>query len=76
MNRKNTEIRRTPYFYRVARQLSEFIAGLPLSAQDNNELVKLMVQQVEAAECGAYSCGFGDGEKASKWKNSHNLRKM
>lgn len=51
-------IERTPDFFQVAQQLSEFIHGLPLDQPTNDRLVALMVDQVQQAERGAFAHGF------------------
>lgn len=54
-------IERTPYFFQVAQQLSEFIYGLQLDQPTNDRLVALMVDQVQQAEKGAFAHGFRTG---------------
>jgi hypothetical protein len=54
-------IERTPDFFQVAQQLSEFIYGLPLDQPTNDRLVALMVDQVQQAEKGAFAHGFRMG---------------
>ena len=54
-------IERTPDFFQVAQQLSEFIHGLPLDQPTNDRLVALMVDQVQQAERGAFAHGFRMG---------------
>ena len=54
-------IERTPDFFQVAQQLSEFIHGLPLDQTTNDRLVALMVDQVQQAERGAFAHGFRMG---------------
>lgn len=52
------ERERTPEFFEAARALSDFISGLDLSVEQNNNLVHMMCDQVEAAEKGALAQGF------------------
>lgn len=54
-------IERTPDFFQVAQQLSEFIHGLPLDQPTNDRLVALVVDQVQQAESGAFAHGFRMG---------------
>lgn len=54
-------IERTPDFFQVAKQLSEFIYGLQLDQPTNDRLVALMVDQVQQAEKGAFAHGFRMG---------------
>lgn len=59
---------RSPEFFRIAKQLSEHIAGLPLSVPDNDKLVELMIQQVTEAERAAFSQGLRMGMEFSDWE--------
>lgn len=52
------ERERTPEFFEAARALSDYVAGLELDAGRNNELVRLMLDQVTEAEKGAFAQGF------------------
>ena len=61
-------IERSPEFYRIAKQLSEHIAGLPLSIPDNDKLVGLMIQQVTEAERAAFNQGLRMGVEFSDWE--------
>ena len=54
-------IERTPVFFQVAQQLSDFICGLPLDQPTNDRLVALMVDQLQQAEKGAFAHGFRMG---------------
>ena len=59
---------RSPEFFRIAKQLSEHIAGLPLSVPDNDKLVGLMIQQVTEAERAAFNQGLRMGVEFSDWE--------
>lgn len=59
---------RSPEFFRIAKQLSEHIAKLPLSVPDNDKLVELMIQQVTEAERAAFSQGLRMGMEFSDWE--------
>lgn len=61
-------IERSPEFYRIAKQLSEHIARLPLSVPDNDKLVGLMIQQVTEAERAAFNQGLRMGVEFSDWE--------
>lgn len=61
-------IERSPEFYRIAKQLSEHIARLPLSVPDNDKLVELMIQQVTEAERAAFNQGLRMGVEFSDWE--------
>ena len=52
------DIQRGEEFSESAKRLSDFIAGLPLTTAQNDELVRLAVEMVNAAERGAYLQGF------------------
>ena len=54
-------VERTPDFFQVAQQLSDFIKELPLDQPTNDRLIALMVEQVHQAEEGAFSQGFRMG---------------
>lgn len=59
-------VERTPDFYQVARQLSDYIKALPLDQPTNDRLVSLIIDQVQQAEQGAFSQGFRMGTKFEK----------
>lgn len=65
MNNKNKdevlEIERTPEFFEAAKALNEFVDALNLSTKKNNELVRLMCAQVNAAEKSGFSYGIKVG---------------
>ena len=52
------ERERTPEFYEAAKALSDYVNALDLDAGKNNELVRLMLDQVVEAEKGAFAHGF------------------
>lgn len=55
------EIKRTEEFKAAAGELSVFLEALPLSREDNDKLVSLMVKQVNVAETSAFTQGFAMG---------------
>lgn len=55
------EIERTEEFIKAAKGLSDYIALLPLDHEQNDGLIRLMVEQVKTAEQGAYLQGFKMG---------------
>lgn len=61
---------RTEKFFQTARQLSDFIKGLPLDQPANDRLVKLMIEQVEEAEHGAFIQGFKMGRGFAEYETS------
>lgn len=61
-------IERTPDFFQVVQQLSEFIHGLSLDQHTNDRLIALMVNQVHQAEKGAFAHGFRMGMEFERHK--------
>ena len=59
---------RTEEFYRIARELGDFIKGLPISQPDNDRLIALIIQQVQAGEQGTFNQGFHMGYDFNKWQ--------
>ena len=55
---KNLQKERDEEFYSAAKVMNEFIRSLPLSKEDNDRLIDLVVEQIRLAECGAYSRGM------------------
>ena len=55
------EIERTEEFIKIANELGDFIKSLPLSHEENDELIRLMVKQVNVAETSAFIQGFAMG---------------
>lgn len=54
-------IERTEEFFDIALKVSEFIKTLPLNTEQNDELVKLIIDQIQEGERGAYLQGFKMG---------------
>lgn len=59
-------IERTNTFFLKAQELSDFIKELPLTQQDNDCLISLILKQVQAAEHGAFIHGFQLGIQLTK----------
>lgn len=57
------EIERTADFHTIARQLSDTLKALPLSHEENDQFVELMIKQVQEAERGAFMQGFKMGKE-------------
>lgn len=55
------EIKRTKEFYQASRQISDFIKKLPLSAENNNELVCRLVEYTNTVELSAALFGVQVG---------------
>lgn len=64
-------IERTDEFYSTARELSDFIAALPISREENDRLIALIIQQVQDGEQGAFYQGFHMGYDFNKWQTEH-----
>ena len=62
---------RTEKFFQIARELSDFIKGLPLDQPTNDRLVKMMIEQVEEAERGAFIQGCKMGRDYAIWDSGH-----
>lgn len=60
------KVNRTEEFFQIARELSDYIKKLPLTPDQHNKLVELMIKQVQAAEQGAFNKGFLMGYKFSQ----------
>lgn len=55
------EIERTDEFIKAAKDLGDYISLLPLNHEQNDELIRLMIEQVKIAEQGAFLQGFKMG---------------
>lgn len=55
------KIKRTKEFYQASRQISDFIKKLPLSAENNNELVCRLVEYTNTVERSAALFGVQVG---------------
>lgn len=64
MDKNNTS--RGEGFYAATRVLGEFIKRLPLSSEQSNKLIFLVMDQVKAAERGAFSQGLLGHSKAEQ----------
>ena len=58
LDQLTVEIKRTDEFYQAARELGDYIRPLPLSQPQNDHLIKLIIDQVNTAEKGAFLQGF------------------
>ena len=59
---------RTEEFYKAARELSDFIKEPPLSQPDNDKLIDLIIQQVQAGEHGTFQQGFQMEIEFKNWQ--------
>ena len=60
------QIERTDKMIVAARELGDYIRDLPLTVEQNNALVALMIKQVQEAERGAFIQGFKWGKEYEK----------
>lgn len=67
------EIERTADFHTIARQLSDNLKALPLSNEENDQFIDLMIKQVQEAERGAFVHGFKMGKKYGAYLNPVSL---
>lgn len=51
-------IERTEKFKAAAEVMSDFIKALPLTPQDNDQLITLITKQLQIAEVDAFQQGF------------------
>ena len=63
-------VERTESFYSTARELSDFIAALPISREKNDRLIALIIQQVQDGEQGAFAQGLRIGKEFADWKEN------
>ena len=61
-------VERTENFYSTARELSDFIAALPISREENDRLIALIIQQVQDGEQGAFAQGLRIGKEFATFK--------
>ena len=57
-------IQRTPAFYQAALELSQYIADLRLTREQNDKLIDLTIEQTLEAEKGALAQGLRWGYNA------------
>ena len=60
------EVERTATFFMIARELSNYLNTLPLTAEAHNKLIELIIDQVQAAEAGAFTQGVKIGAEYGK----------
>ncbi len=63
------EIERDEAFQKAARELSDYIWSLPLTAEQNDRLISLTVRQVQVAEKGGFIQGFTFGQDFVDWES-------
>lgn len=61
-------IQHTERFIETAKTLGEFIKALPLSNADNDQLIKLIIDQIEEAEKAAFETGFHMGGEFAQYQ--------
>lgn len=65
---------RTDKFYEAARELSDFVKELPLSKQDNDKLVELIIQQLQTGERDAFLYGMRLKTDFQEWRKQNALK--
>ena len=60
-------VERTESFYSTARELSDFIASLPINRDENDRLIALIIRQVQDGEQGAFAQGLRLGKEFANW---------
>ena len=63
-------VERTESFYSTARALSDCIAALPISREENDRLIALIIQQVQGGEQGAFAQGLRIGKEFAGWNKN------
>lgn len=63
-------VERTESFYNTARELSDFIAALPIGQEENDRLIALIIRQVHDGEQGAFAQGLRIGKEFAGWNKN------
>lgn len=63
-------VERTESFYNTARELSDFIAALPIGQEENDRLIALIIRQVQDGEQGAFAQGLRTGKEFAGWNKN------
>lgn len=63
------KIKRTKEFYQASHQISDFIKGLPLNTEDNDELVNHLVEYTNTVERSAALFGVQVGMQLAQGLN-------
>lgn len=61
------EIPKSKEFLEHALKLSEFIKELPLSAEENDNLIELLIENLDIAKKDAFNQGFDVGFNAAEY---------
>ena len=51
-------------------KIIDFIAALPISREENDRLIALIIQQVQDGEQGAFAQGLRIGKEFADWKEN------
>lgn len=57
------ETEKTDKYYQTAKELSDYLLSLPLSHEDNEHVIDLIVKHVHEAERSGYLNGFKMGKE-------------
>lgn len=60
-------IEHTEEFLVLEKNLSEFVKDLPISNDDSDKLIKLMLAQIQQAEKDSFEQGFGMGLQIAEY---------
>lgn len=63
-------VERTESFYSTARELSGYKVALPISREENDRLIALIIQQVQGGEQGAFAQGLRIGKEFAGWNKN------
>lgn len=63
-------VERTESFYNTARELSDFIAALPIGQEENDRFIALIIRQVQDGEQGAFAQGLRIGKEFAGWNKN------
>lgn len=61
------QIERSPDFTTIAHEVSAHMSALPLTNEQNNRLVELVIKQINEAETTAFRQGFDMGVELGRY---------
>lgn len=68
MVRVYIKIKHTEDFFVLAKNLREFVEGLPISNDDNDKLIKLILEQIQQTEKDSFLQGFEMGLEFAEYQ--------
>ncbi len=66
LNQLTIEMERTNEFHQAIGKLGDYMKSLPLTQPENDRLIQLFVDQINAAERGAFIQGFNLAKEFAK----------